>query len=1263
MKKKFGEYYLGLDIGTDSLGWAVTDLDYGQLKLNGKALWGVRLFDPGNTAAERRLYRCARRRNERCKQRIRLLQELFADAIMKVDPDFFMRLADSRFVIEDKHGFQPNTLFNDPGYSDKEYHEDFPTIYHLRKALIESDAKYDIRLVYLALHHILKHRGHFLFEGQNIESIQDFNLAFQQFSKVMREEMDMDFSLASSEDVEQILKDKRLNVTNKKKALNTIFSPQSKAEKAVLSLLCGGKEKLSVLFEDPAYDDAETKDVSFKGGKFEENESALEAELNDKMVVLYAIKSLYDWSVLAEISKGYPSVSYAKAALYDKHHQDLKQLKEFIKTNCTEKYKKVFCDPSVKDNYCAYIGRAGMGSTRKNASVSLKKCAPEDFYKFLKSLLKDLTEYPGAEEILREIDRETFLPKQTVIENGVIPYQMHLIEMDKILNHAAKHYDFLNDKDDSGLTVAQKICSILTFRIPYYVGPLNDSHKTDDLVRSHCWIQRKESGRILPWNFEDKVDIEASAEMLIKRMTNYCTYLPDEKVLPKNSLLYSEFTVLNELNNVKINGEKITVDLKQLIYRDLFCKKKKVTAKQLRNYLLQSGEISDTDDISGIDGDFKASLTSYIEFKGILGEKIAHTDMVEDLIRWIVLFGEDKKLLKSRIKAFYGNELMKEELKQIVSLKYTGWGRLSKAFLTEVEGVSKETGECFTILGALRNTNDNLMQILGSGYTFADEITERRDAADTFNGKLDYAMVDAMYVSPSVKRGIWQTMTVVKELEKIMGHAPKKIFLEVTRGEGEKKRAVSRKDFLMACYKNCKNEERDWVAEISDKNEQDFRKNALFLYYTQMGKCMYSGEAISLDDLFDTNIYDIDHIYPQSKIKDDSILKNKVLVKKVANQAKSDVYPLPREIQEKQKPFWTMLKAKGFITREKYERLVRATPFSAEEQADFIARQIVETGQSVKAVADLLKKIYPESPVVYSKAGNVSDFRKKYTLPKVRSVNDFHHAKDAYLNIVVGNVYDTKFTRDPRRFFATEGKYNLNRMYDFDVVRGDVTAWKAGNNGTIAQVKKIIAKNNVLFTRYATTEHGAIADQMPMKKGSGQLPLKSSDPRLNDIVKYGGYNKVKGSYYFLVEHEEKKSKVRSLEVVSVHLAKTIEGNETALLAYCTETLGLKAPRILVDKIKINSLFNVDGFLMHLSGRTGDRLIFKGANQLCLGIKEEAYMKKIEKYVQRVKDAKRQCRFPYGMVYPKQKISLCTICFWINWKIPFIMCVYRHRLRR
>lgn len=53
MKKQFGEYYLGLDIGTGSVGWAITDLSYRQMKLNGKALWGVRLFEKGKTAEER----------------------------------------------------------------------------------------------------------------------------------------------------------------------------------------------------------------------------------------------------------------------------------------------------------------------------------------------------------------------------------------------------------------------------------------------------------------------------------------------------------------------------------------------------------------------------------------------------------------------------------------------------------------------------------------------------------------------------------------------------------------------------------------------------------------------------------------------------------------------------------------------------------------------------------------------------------------------------------------------------------------------------------------------------------------------------------------------------------------------------------------------------------------------------------------------------------------------------------------------------------
>ena len=41
-KLKNCDYYIGLDMGDASVGWAVTDTNYNILKFNGKALWGIR---------------------------------------------------------------------------------------------------------------------------------------------------------------------------------------------------------------------------------------------------------------------------------------------------------------------------------------------------------------------------------------------------------------------------------------------------------------------------------------------------------------------------------------------------------------------------------------------------------------------------------------------------------------------------------------------------------------------------------------------------------------------------------------------------------------------------------------------------------------------------------------------------------------------------------------------------------------------------------------------------------------------------------------------------------------------------------------------------------------------------------------------------------------------------------------------------------------------------------------------------------------------
>ena len=47
-------YYLGLDMGTSSVGWAVTDDKYQLLRKKGKDMWGIREFDEASPSAERK---------------------------------------------------------------------------------------------------------------------------------------------------------------------------------------------------------------------------------------------------------------------------------------------------------------------------------------------------------------------------------------------------------------------------------------------------------------------------------------------------------------------------------------------------------------------------------------------------------------------------------------------------------------------------------------------------------------------------------------------------------------------------------------------------------------------------------------------------------------------------------------------------------------------------------------------------------------------------------------------------------------------------------------------------------------------------------------------------------------------------------------------------------------------------------------------------------------------------------------------------------
>ena len=114
------KYYVGLDIGTSSVGYAVTDEEYNLLKHKGEPMWGSHIFEEGQTAETRRSFRTARRRNDRRKQRINLLSEIFASEIAKVDERFFIRRRESALFREDVKEGDKYIVFNEDGFTDKD---------------------------------------------------------------------------------------------------------------------------------------------------------------------------------------------------------------------------------------------------------------------------------------------------------------------------------------------------------------------------------------------------------------------------------------------------------------------------------------------------------------------------------------------------------------------------------------------------------------------------------------------------------------------------------------------------------------------------------------------------------------------------------------------------------------------------------------------------------------------------------------------------------------------------------------------------------------------------------------------------------------------------------------------------------------------------------------------------------------------------------------------------------------------------------------
>lgn len=1175
-------YHIGLDIGTSSIGWAVIGDDFKIKRKKGKNLIGTRLFKEGNTAAERRGFRTQRRRLNRRKWRLKLLEEIFDPYMAEVDEYFFARLKESNLSPKDSNKkYLGSLLF--PDVSDSNFYDKYPTIYHLRRDLMEKDKKFDLREIYLAIHHIVKYRGNFLEKvpAKNYKNsgasigflLEEVNSLYKD---IIGDESVVILNSGKFEDVEKIILDEENRNLDKQKSVGKLLVEDKKKKNIVTAFskaIFGYKFNIEDLL---LIENDEKNKLTFNDENIDDIFNELSHSLNDnQMDLLTKTREIYfKFKLNMIVPTGY-TLSESMIEKYEMHKAHLKMYKEFINTLNT-KDRKI-----LKNAYSDYI----------NNEKAKAANAQENFYKTVKKTIKD-NNSDTAKKIIGLIDEGNFMPKQRTGENGVIPHQLHQIELDRIIENQAKYYPWLaeeNPVEKNRKFAKYKLDELVTFRVPYYVGPLVDKTESNknEKETKFAWMVRKAKGTITPWNFENLVDRTESANRFIKRMTSKDTYIIGEDVLPASSLLYEKFKVLNELNNIKVNKKKLDVEQKQHVYLDLFTTRKNVTKDNLATSLnCDAGSITGLSD----NEKFNSSLSSYIDLKAILGNAVDDCNKNEDLekiIEYSTIF-EDGNIYKEKLSEI--SWLTDEQIEKLSNIHFKGWGRLSKKLLTQI---TNENGE--RIIDALWNTSNNFIQIISDESIQAKLAEINGEYADKSNLE---DILDEAYTSPQNKKTIRQVMKVVEDIEKAMKCKPTSIAIEFTRRKGKSKLTNTRYKKISEAYEKITDEliseyELGKLQSKLDSKANNMR-DIYYLYFMQLGRDMYTGEKINIDELH--QYYDIDHIFPRSFIKDNS-LNNRVLTRKEINnnekadRTAADLYAV------KMGDFWRKLRKQGLITEKKYKNLLtRTDSIDKYTKQSFIKRQLVETSQVVKMAANILQDKYSNTKIIEVRARLNSDLRKEYELIKNREVNDYHHAIDGYLTIFIGQ-YLYKTYPKLRSYFVYDDFKKLDSNYLKHMDKFNFI-WKLEdkkaedvydnvNNEFILNVpkmkdyiQKIYNYKYMLVSKEVTTESGAFYKETKYKAGGMNLiPIKQNKP----INIYGGYKEKRNSYMMLVKIKKKKETIYKIvgipRLLSDELDRLNTMSEKQLLLETIARTSLSKTeqnfKIILDKVYYGQLV-IDG---------------------------------------------------------------------------------------
>lgn len=580
-------------------------------------------------------------------------------------------------------------------------------------------------------------------------------------------------------------------------------------------------------------------------------------------------------------------------------------------------------------------------------------------------------QYRGQYEITEEDGSKVTL-------SNIFTTSSYIKELNKLFEVQQKH-GLVNEE------FVNQYMEIFRRKRKYYEGPGNELSRTD---YGKYTTKKNDDGKYI------------TEKNIFEKLIGKCSVYKNEFRAAGASYTAQEFNILNDLNNITVDGKKLSKEQKVSIIESIKSANRVSVEKIIGDCI---GNKKPFIEGARIDKNGKHIYHSFEQYNKmrkafeLINFDIAELSVDElDEIGRILTINTEKEGIEEAFKESKVS-LTEEQINALIdlrrknSLAFNKWQSLSVRAMRE-------------LIPDLYERSVNQMVLLTEKGIFKEK--ENEFAKSVYIPK--EIIISEIY-NPVVKRSVSVALDALNALIKKYGY-PDDVVVEMPRDKNEDEQ----KDRIKKFQKNRENE----LKEIKNKLKQEynieltdeyFRKHKglelqLKLWVEQEEKCPYSGKYININDLlYHHDMFEVDHIIPLSISYDDG-RNNKVLVYREENQSKRNNTPMVylanvNRDYDVHEFMDYVLKNKKFPPKKKSNLLYGEDITKIDVVKGFINRNLNDTRYASRSILNAIQLYFSSrdcNTTVRVINGTVThQLRNRLKLEKDRDKSYSHHAIDA----------------------------------------------------------------------------------------------------------------------------------------------------------------------------------------------------------------------------------------------------------------------------